>query len=158
MQDFAPQFGFPEGCHHCRVVLNDAGLRRGHVPEVLATSWSCGPRRRRLYWRLRCIDQLLLLPFCWKINISFPYGQSGLHSFFVQLYFPHTVLHGPKSVHLSGSGQWTKNVFKGIVSRDFVVCFLVSIDRSDISTHQEWVLLLLKVRFHVEFFYIRIWA
>jgi hypothetical protein len=32
---------------------------------------------------------------------------------------------------------------KGIVSRDFVVCFLVSFDRSDISTHQEWVLLLL---------------
>jgi hypothetical protein len=48
--------------------------------------------------------------------------------------------------------------FKGIVSRDFVVCFLVSIDRSDISTHQEWVLLLLKVRFHVEFFDIRVWA
>jgi hypothetical protein len=47
---------------------------------------------------------------------------------------------------------------KGIVSRDFVVCFLVSIDRSDISTHQEWVLLLLKVRFHVEFFDIRVWA
>jgi hypothetical protein len=48
--------------------------------------------------------------------------------------------------------------FKGIVSRDFVVCFLVSIDRSDISAHQEWVLLLLKVRFHVEFFDIRVWA
>jgi hypothetical protein len=29
--------------------------------------------------------------------------------------------------------------FKGIVSRDFVVCFLVSFDRSDISTHQERV-------------------
>jgi hypothetical protein len=36
--------------------------------------------------------------------------------------------------------------FKGIVSRDFMVCFLVSFDRSDISTHQEWVLLLLKVK------------
>jgi hypothetical protein len=33
-----------------------------------------------------------------------------------------------------------------------VVCFLVSYDRSDISTHQEQVLLLLKVRFHIEFF------
>jgi hypothetical protein len=42
--------------------------------------------------------------------------------------------------------------FKGIVSRDFVVWFLVSFDRSDISTHQEWVLLLLKVRFRIEFF------
>jgi hypothetical protein len=41
---------------------------------------------------------------------------------------------------------------KGIVSRDFVVCFLVSFDRSDISTHQEQVLLLLKVRFRIEFF------
>jgi hypothetical protein len=41
---------------------------------------------------------------------------------------------------------------KGIVSRDFEVCFLVSFDRSDISKHQEWVLLLLKVRFCVEFF------
>jgi hypothetical protein len=29
---------------------------------------------------------------------------------------------------------------------------LVSFDRSDISTHQEWVLLLLKVRFRIEFF------
>jgi hypothetical protein len=69
VQDFAPQSGFPEGRHHCRVVLNDAGLSRGHVPEVLATSWGCGPRRRRPYWRLRCIDQLLLVSFCWKINI-----------------------------------------------------------------------------------------
>jgi hypothetical protein len=41
---------------------------------------------------------------------------------------------------------------KGIVSRDFVVCFLVSFDRSYISTHQERVLLLLKVRFRIEFF------
>jgi hypothetical protein len=41
--------------------------------------------------------------------------------------------------------------FKGIVSRDFVVCFLVSFDRSDISTHQEQVLLLFKVRFRIEF-------
>jgi hypothetical protein len=31
----------------------------------------------------------------------------------------------------------TANYFKGIVSRDFVVCFLVSFVRSDISTHQE---------------------
>jgi hypothetical protein len=43
-------------------------------------------------------------------------------------------------------------VFKGIVSRDFVVCFLVSFDRSDIYTHQERVLMLLKVRFRIEFF------
>jgi hypothetical protein len=40
-----------------------------------------------------------------------------------------------------------QSLFKGIVSRDFVVCFLVSFDRSDISTHQEWVLLPLKVCF-----------
>jgi hypothetical protein len=43
-------------------------------------------------------------------------------------------------------------VIKGIVSRDFMVCFLVSFDGSDISTHQEQVLLLLKVHFHIEFF------
>jgi hypothetical protein len=48
--------------------------------------------------------------------------------------------------------------FKGIVSRDFVVCFLVKFDRSDISTHQEWVLLLLKVRFRVKFFDFCAWA
>jgi hypothetical protein len=36
---------------------------------------------------------------------------------------------------------------KVIVSRDFVVCFLVSFDRSYISTHQERVLLLLKFVF-----------
>jgi hypothetical protein len=50
------------------------------------------------------------------------------------------------------------SILKGIVSRDFVVCFLVSFDRSDISTHQEWVLLLLKVRFRIEFFDFRVWA
>jgi hypothetical protein len=49
-------------------------------------------------------------------------------------------------------------VLKGIVSRDFVVCFLVSFDRSDISTHQERVLLLLKVHFRIEFFDFRVWA
>jgi hypothetical protein len=48
--------------------------------------------------------------------------------------------------------------FKGIVSRDFVVCFLVSFDRSDISTHQESFLLLLKVRFRIEFFDLCVWA
>jgi hypothetical protein len=46
--------------------------------------------------------------------------------------------------------------FKGIVSRDLVVCFLVSFDRYDISTHQEWVLSLLKVRFRIEFFDFRV--
>jgi hypothetical protein len=47
---------------------------------------------------------------------------------------------------------------KGIVSRDFEECFLVSFDRSYISKHQEWVLLLLKVRFRVEFLDFRAWA
>jgi hypothetical protein len=47
-------------------------------------------------------------------------------------------------------------VFKGIVSRDLVVCFLVSFDRSDISTHHERVLFLLKVRFRIEFFDFRV--
>jgi hypothetical protein len=42
-------------------------------------------------------------------------------------------------------------LFKGIVSRDFMVCFLVSFDRSYISTHQEQVFLLLKFRFRIEF-------
>jgi hypothetical protein len=32
---------------------------------------------------------------------------------------------------------YSENVVKEIVSRDFVVCFLVSFNRSDISTHQE---------------------
>jgi hypothetical protein len=50
------------------------------------------------------------------------------------------------------------HLFKGIVSRDFVVCFLVSFDRSYISTHQERVLLLLKVRFRIEFFDFCVWA
>jgi hypothetical protein len=45
---------------------------------------------------------------------------------------------------------------KGIVSRDFVVCFLVPFDRSHISKHQERVLLLLKVRFRIEFFDFRV--
>jgi hypothetical protein len=50
------------------------------------------------------------------------------------------------------------HLIKGIVSRDFIVCFLVSFDRSDISTQQEWVLLLLKVRFCIKFFYFRVLA
>jgi hypothetical protein len=49
-----------------------------------------------------------------------------------------------------------KNGLKGTISRDFVVCFLVSFDRSDISTHQEWVLLILKVSFCIEFFDFRV--
>jgi hypothetical protein len=53
------------------------------------------------------------------------------------------------------SGQ-TLQISKGIVSRDFVVCFLVPFDRSHISKHQEWVLLLLKVRFRIEFFDFRV--
>jgi hypothetical protein len=48
-------------------------------------------------------------------------------------------------------------LLKGIVSRDFVVCFLVSFDRSNIYTHQERVLLLLKVRFRIKFFDFRVW-
>jgi hypothetical protein len=54
--------------------------------------------------------------------------------------------------------QFHYDLFKGIVSRDFVVGFLVSFDRSDISTHQERVLWLLKVRFRIEFFDFRVWA
>jgi hypothetical protein len=38
-----------------------------------------------------------------------------------------------------------------------MVCFLVSFDRSYISTHQERVLLLLKVRFRIEFFDFCVW-
>jgi hypothetical protein len=47
---------------------------------------------------------------------------------------------------------------KGIVSRDFVVCFSVSFDRSYISTHQERALLLIKVPFSIDFFDFRVWA
>jgi hypothetical protein len=49
-------------------------------------------------------------------------------------------------------------LFKGIVSRDFGVCFLVSFDRSEVPTHQERFHLLLKFRFRVEFFDFRVWA
>jgi hypothetical protein len=48
----------------------------------------------------------------------------------------------------------TQCKFKGIVSRDFVVCFLVSLDRLLVSTHKERVHLLLKFRFSVGFFFI----
>jgi hypothetical protein len=54
--------------------------------------------------------------------------------------------------------SWKFYRIKGIVSRDFMLCFLVSFDRSYISTHQERVLLLLKVHFRIEFFYFRVWA
>jgi hypothetical protein len=72
------------------------------------------------------------------------------------------------NVHLSFFSATVHNILqsyshiffllKGIVSRGFEVCFLVSFDRSDISKHQEWVLLLLKVRFCVEFFDFCAWA
>jgi hypothetical protein len=55
------------------------------------------------------------------------------------------------------SAQKSPLFLKGIVSRDFVVCFLVSFDRSYISTHKEQVILLLKVRFRTEFFDFRVW-
>jgi hypothetical protein len=42
--------------------------------------------------------------------------------------------------------------FKGIVSRDFVVCFLVSFDKSHISTYQEWVLFAFKSSFSCRIF------
>jgi hypothetical protein len=47
---------------------------------------------------------------------------------------------------------------KGIVSPDFVICFLVSIDRSEVPTHKERVHLLLKFCFCVEFFDFRVWV
>jgi hypothetical protein len=50
-----------------------------------------------------------------------------------------------------------KILFKGIVSQDFVVCFFVSFDGSDIYTHQERVLLLLKFRNRIEFFDFCVW-
>jgi hypothetical protein len=45
---------------------------------------------------------------------------------------------------------------KGIVSRDFVVLFLVSFERSEVPTHTEHVRLLLKLRFRVAFFDFRV--
>jgi hypothetical protein len=44
--------------------------------------------------------------------------------------------------------------FKGIVSRDLHILyvFLIPFDRSEVSTHKERVLLLLKFCFRVEFF------
>jgi hypothetical protein len=48
--------------------------------------------------------------------------------------------------------------FKGMVSRDFVLYFLVSFDRSEVCTNAELVRLLLKFRFHVEFFDFRVSA
>jgi hypothetical protein len=40
---------------------------------------------------------------------------------------------------------------KGIVSRNFVVCFLVPFDSSEVPTHSELVHLLFKFRFRVKF-------
>jgi hypothetical protein len=41
---------------------------------------------------------------------------------------------------------------KGIVSRDFFICFLESFDRSEVFTHMEPVRLPLKFRLRVEIF------
>jgi hypothetical protein len=43
------------------------------------------------------------------------------------------------------------HILKGIISRDFVVCFLVSFYRSEVCKHAKRVCLLLKFRFRVEF-------
>jgi hypothetical protein len=48
--------------------------------------------------------------------------------------------------------------FKGIVSRDFVVCILVSFDRSEVPTHTKSLRLPLRFRLHVEFFDLRVSA
>jgi hypothetical protein len=42
-----------------------------------------------------------------------------------------------------------------LISRDFVVCFLVYFDRSEVPPHTERVRLLLKLCFLVNFFYFR---
>jgi hypothetical protein len=49
-------------------------------------------------------------------------------------------------------------VLEEIVSRDFVVCFLVSFDSSEVSTHTELVHLLFNFRFRVKFFDFRVSA
>jgi hypothetical protein len=57
-----------------------------------------------------------------------------------------------KNSRIRGAQKPTdRRQFKGIVSRDFVVCFLVSFNRYEVPTHMECVLLLLKFRFRVEF-------
>jgi hypothetical protein len=43
-------------------------------------------------------------------------------------------------------------LLQGIVSRDFMVCFLVSFNRSEVSAHKKRVYLLLQFHFCVEFF------
>jgi hypothetical protein len=47
---------------------------------------------------------------------------------------------------------------EGIASRDFVVCFLVSKDRSEVCTQAERIHVLLKFSFCVEFFDFRVLA
>jgi hypothetical protein len=47
---------------------------------------------------------------------------------------------------------------KGIVAQDFVVWFLVSFNRSEVCKHAGRVRLLLKFRFRVEFFDLRVSA
>jgi hypothetical protein len=54
--------------------------------------------------------------------------------------------------HLVIDCQLAEHSFKGIVSRDFVVSFLVSFDRSEVPTHTERIYLLFIFRFRVEFF------
>jgi hypothetical protein len=70
-------------------------------------------------------------------------------------------IHGPSeyevTIQLLHTGILAlQSSIKGIVIRDFVVCFLVSFDRSEVSTHQEH--LLLKLCFRVEFFDFRVSA
>jgi hypothetical protein len=42
--------------------------------------------------------------------------------------------------------------FRNVIERDFVECFLVSFDRSEVCTHVESLRLLLKNLFHVDLF------
>jgi hypothetical protein len=95
-------------------------------------SWACGTPQNQFFSGPRAENASHFTLRRWRINLS----QGRSENFY----------------------KCRRLIFKGIVSRDFVVCFLVSFDRSYISTHQERVLLLLKVRFCFEFFDFRVWA
>jgi hypothetical protein len=88
----------------------------------------------------------------WRLNLS----KYGALTQDILLLFMSIITENPVKSHFFNPLLWYCNMkkfhnfwkrFKGIVSRDFVVCFLVSFDRFYIFTHQERVLLLLKVRF-----------
>jgi hypothetical protein len=114
---------------------------------VHAPAWNCSCNCVKLFIRLReAVHHLTLCAWVWK-----EHKNTWIVSYFTTL-IPYC-LH---RISLAILGTSMSVLLKVIVSRDFVVFFCMSFDRSEVPTHEERVHLLLKLRFRVECFDFRV--